>query len=240
MTKSEIKKIKSLTEKKYRTELGLFTVEGEKSVLELIDSDFVVEKLFCTKTFVEKNSECLKKISFEIIEKEELEKISNFESNDSALALVKQKGNVKLSNNKKTLVLDDIRDPGNLGTIIRICDWYGIKNIVASETTVDFYNPKVISASMGSFTRINIFYTNLKKFLSEEKKPIFGAFLAGEDIHKTKIPEEAILVMGSESNGISKELERVIKNRITIPSYGKAESLNVAIATAIILDNWIK
>lgn len=239
MTKGEIKKVKSLTEKKYRTELGLFIVEGEKSVLELIDSDFMIEKIFCTKNFAEKNNNYLEKTIFEIIEKEELEKISHFESNDSVLALVRQKEN-KRNKQGKTLVLDDIRDPGNLGTIIRICDWYGIKDIVASETTVDYYNPKVISASMGSFSRINVFYTDLKNFLSEEKRPIFGAFLDGSNIHKTKIQEEAILVVGSESNGISKELEQAIKNRITIPSYGKAESLNVAVATAIILDNWVK
>jgi TrmH family RNA methyltransferase len=153
---------------------------------------------------------------------------------------VKQKINKspEIKKNEVVIVLDEIKDPGNLGTIIRIADWYGIDNIVASKNTVDFYNPKVITATKGSFTRVNMFYTDLNDFLSKTKLPILGAFLNGENIHETKFPVSGILVMGNESNGVSKEIEILITKKITIPAYGKAESLNVAIATAIILDNW--
>ena len=163
-----------------------------------------------------------------------------FATNDSAIALVKQKENktFEIKKDEIILALDEIKDPGNLGTIIRIADWYGIKNIVASKETVDFYNPKVITATKGSFTRVNIFYTDIKNFLSEQKMPILGAFLNGENIHETKFPSHGILVMGNESNGINGEIEKLITEKITIPSYGKAESLNVAIATAVIFDNW--
>lgn len=240
VNKGQIKLIRSLHEKKYRIETGLFLVEGEKSVLELLKSDFEIDRLYCTKNFAEKHKEKLSDVKFEILSQDELEKISYFETNDSVLAIVKQKNNQENQTKEgRTIILDDIRDPGNLGTIIRICDWYGIKEIVASENTVDFYNPKVISASMGSFTRVNLFYTNLIDYLTRQAKPIYGAFLDGEDIHKIKIPDNAIVVMGSESKGISKDIEKIIKNKITIPSYGKAESLNVAVATAITLDNWI-
>lgn len=242
LTKNQIKLIKSLSEKKNRVELGLFLVEGEKSVLELLNSDFKIDLILTTTEFFDKHGEKIreKSDSYEIVNQSELEKIGTFETNDSALAVVKQKENTepKTEQDNITLVLDEIKDPGNLGTIIRIADWYGIKNIIASKETVDFYNPKVITATKGSFTRINIFYTDIKDFLSKQKLPILGAFLDGENVHKIKFPQKGIIVMGNESNGIKKEIEKVITQKITIPSYGKAESLNVAIATAIILDNW--
>jgi TrmH family RNA methyltransferase len=241
-TKNQAKLIKSLREKKNRIELGLFLVEGEKSVSELLNSDFEIDFLLTTTEFFDKYGEKIreKSKSYEIINQFELEKVGTFETNDSALAVVKQKANTsfEIKDNEIVIVLDEIKDPGNLGTIIRIADWYGIKNIVASKETVDFYNPKVITATKGSFSRVNIFYTDLKNFLSAQKLPIIGAFLNGEDIHKTEFPKSGIIVMGNESNGINKEMEKLITQKITIPSYGKAESLNVAIATAIVLDNW--
>ena len=242
-TKNRAKLIKSLDEKKNRVELGLFLVEGEKSVSELLDSDFEIELLLTTTTFFEKYGEKIreKSKSYEIVNQFELEKVGTFETNDSALAIVKQKTNNehKISSGI-ILALDEIKDPGNLGTIIRIADWYGIKNIVASKNTVDFYNPKVITATKGSFTRVNIFYTDLNDFLSKTELPILGAFLDGENIHETKFPSNGILIMGNESSGIKKDIEKLVTKKITIPSYGKTESLNVAIATAIILDNWVK
>ena len=241
-TKNQAKLIKSLDEKKNRVEHGLFLVEGEKSVSELLDSDFEIDFLLTTTEFFDKYGEKIreKSKSYEIVNQFELEKVGTFATNDSALAVVHQKINkiFEIEKDEIILTLDEIKDPGNLGTIIRIADWYGIKNIVASKETVDFYNPKVITATKGSFTRVNIFYTDLKDFLSEQKLPIFGAFLNGENIHKTQFPSSGILVMGNESNGINKEIEKLITKKITIPAYGKAESLNVAIATAIILDNW--
>jgi TrmH family RNA methyltransferase len=142
-----------------------------------------------------------------------------------------------LAEHEIALILDDIRDPGNLGTIIRTADWYGIRHIIASEDTADVYNPKVISATMGSFCRTSISYTSLPAYLEGIGRPVYGAFLEGEDIHKVKFQPEAMIVIGNESRGISPEVERLIRHRITIPRIGGAESLNAAIATAIFLDN---
>lgn len=244
--------IKSLHDKKYRQKTGLFLVEGEKSVVETLNSDFEIKTLLATKPFYTKYSKQIKdkKIVCEIVEPGEIENVGTLESNDSVLAIVKQKSQtittadqnnstLKPESNEIILALDNIRDPGNLGTIIRIADWYGVKKIVTSIGTVDFYNPKVISATKGSFTRVNVRYTDLKNFLSETKMPILGAFMDGENVHQFNFPKNGILLMGNESNGISPELEKLITQKITIPSFGgRAESLNVAIATAVLLDNW--
>jgi TrmH family RNA methyltransferase len=139
------------------------------------------------------------------------------------------------------LVLDDIRDPGNLGTILRIADWYGIKKVICSETTVDFYNPKVVSASMGSFTRILVYYSEISEYFENIEKnkntEIIGTFLNSENVHHFDFPSSGYIVLGNESNGIGSEVEKVITKKITIPRFGEAESLNVGIATAVVLDN---
>jgi len=242
LTKNQAKLVKSLSEKKNRVETGLFLVEGAKSVLELLNSDFEIDLMLATDEFFAQYEEKIRNRSkeFEIVKQDELEKLGTLETNDSALAVVKQKANAapETKNTGIILALDEVKDPGNLGTIIRIADWYGIKHIVASRNTVDFYNPKVVAASKGSFTRVNMFYTDLKEFLPKTKLPIFGAFLHGENIHETNFPTHGILLMGNESNGVNSDLEKFVTQKITIPSYGKAESLNVAIATAVILDNW--
>jgi TrmH family RNA methyltransferase len=242
LTKNQSKLIKSLHDKKGRKESGFFLVEGEKSCIELLNSDFSIEYAIFTEYFYNKYKELInKKITdYDIVSQEEIEKNGTLESNDSALIITKQKEicDPILKENEIILALDEIKDPGNLGTIIRIADWYGIKNVIASENTTDFYNPKTISASKGSFTRTNIFYTNLEEYLPKTKLPILGAFLGGKDIHIFNFPKSGILLMGNESNGINNNLEKVVTEKITIPSYGKAESLNVAIATAVILDNW--
>jgi RNA methyltransferase, TrmH family len=204
---------------------------------------------------------------YEIATQEELEKNGSLESNDSAIAIVKipsacpvkstsyltgvipaqagiQESGIdsireRNDNIEIILALDEIKDPGNLGTIIRIADWYGIKKIIASNDTVDFYNPKVISATKGSFTRVQIFYTDLAETLPKIGLPIFGTFMKGENVHTFDFPKSGILIMGNESKGISEKIEKLITKKITIPSFGKAESLNVSIATAIVLDNWL-
>ncbi len=242
LTKNQAKLIKSLADKKNRVETGLFLVEGAKSVIELLNSDFEIDLILTTDEFFAKHGEQIRDWSkeFEIVKQDEIEKVGTLETNDSALAVVKQKSNTA-PETKSTgiiLALDEIKDPGNLGTIIRIADWYGVKNIVASKNTVDFYNPKVIAASKGSFTRVNMFYTDLKEFLPQTKLSILGAYMEGVNIHETKFPSNGILLMGNESNGVNSELEKFITEKITIPSFGHAESLNVAIATAVILDNW--
>jgi TrmH family RNA methyltransferase len=143
-----------------------------------------------------------------------------------------------IADNELILVLDQVGDPGNLGTIIRVADWYGIKQIICSPDCADFYNPKVIAATMGSFARVKISHTNLIEYLSQQTKPVYGAFLEGKNIHKSKLSDSAFIVMGSESHGISQAVGKYITDKITIPAFGQAESLNVAMATGIILDNF--
>lgn len=257
-TKGQASLIKSLHDKKNRQKTNLFLVEGEKSVLEVINSDFEIKTLLVTKTFYTKYTEILKNknISYEIVETAEIERVSALESNDQALAIVKQKDlsleeSDKESLNKDGIILalDNIRDPGNFGTIIRIADWYGISTIIASSGTVDLYNPKVISATKGSFTRVKVFYTDLKEYLTKTDLPILGTYMEGKNVHEYKFPQVGILIMGNESNGVSDEISNLVTDKITIPAFGqkiypnnvidgRAESLNVAIATAISLDNW--
>jgi TrmH family RNA methyltransferase len=244
-SKQQQKYVQSLQIKKYRQEHQSFLVEGAKSVLELLDSDFEVELLLCTPKFFEENENKLKKISIEQISQTELEKISTLQSNDAAVAVVKMKPNIHLQAGTKefVLVLDDIRDPGNLGTILRIADWYGITKVICSDTTVDFYNPKVIAASMGSFTRIQTFYTDLLAYfeqISMQKPAIIGTFLNHENLHRFNFPDAGYIVLGNESNGIGEVVERFVTDKVTIPRFGHAESLNVGIATAIVLDNLMR
>ena len=235
------KLIKSLHQKKHRKESGKFLVEGVKNVAELLASDYKIDSLYATKDFANDYADTLKKknVRAQVVEASELAAFGTLEHNDGALAVALQKdaaAQAKLSG--ITLVLDDIRDPGNLGTLIRIADWYGIKNIICSPSCVDWHNPKVISATMGSFTRVIGHYTELPAFLKEAKQPILGAFLGGSSIHGMKFPKEGILVIGSESHGISREVEKCVTEKITIPAFGGAESLNAAVAGGIILDRW--
>lgn len=243
LTKGIIKSISSLKDKKSRNDRGLFIVEGEKSVLELLESDFKISCLYATKDFIEKNKSDINKskIKAERVEQGELEKLGLFEHNTSALAVAFQKKEkiTKLEDGI-VIVLDGIKDPGNLGTIIRTADWFGVKNIVASKGSVDFYNHKTISASMGSFTRVSVIYEDLETFLQNTNLPRIGATLEGQNVHSFNFPKSGILVIGSEANGISKEIEKKLTTKVTIPSLSKTESLNASIATAIILDNWTR
>ena len=225
--KADIKLIRSLSDKKFREKHSLFVVEGEKLVQEAIDSDYTVEKLFYTKDIGE----------------ELMSKITLLSSPSPALALIRipeKRGSIALDSNRLYLALDAIRDPGNMGTIIRLADWFGITQIFASEDCVDIYNPKVIQATMGSIFRVDLHYIDLKELLiyAANKIALFGACLEGEEIYRRKLPKGAIVVMGNESKGISSRLIPYIKNKIHIPSFAAngygSESLNVAIATAII------
>ncbi len=241
LTKGKAKLISSLHEKKHRTELGLFLVEGEKAVVEVLKSDFTLRDIFITQTFFDSHQQLIleRGVEYSIVEQTEIEKIGTLESNNAALAVVMQKENIPIViADEIILALDDIRDPGNLGTIIRIADWYGITKIVASPNTTDIYNSKTIAASMGSFTRVSVFYTNLSEYLKKTKVPILGAYLDGESVHTFSFPKSGILIMGNESHGIDESLSHIITKKITIPSGGNAESLNVSMATAVILDNW--
>jgi TrmH family RNA methyltransferase len=242
LSKNTVKFIKSLHQKKYRLESGKFFVEGEKSVVEVLQSSFTVDLILVTQEFATKHAALLSGKAFEVIfvTPNQLEQVGQYQSNDAALAVVQMKPNQAFIPVKGELILalDEVRDPGNLGTIIRIADWYGINKLIFSTHTAEFYNPKVIQSSMGSFTRVQFYYGDLAQAFQDWKLPVYGAFLEGESIHELANPTPGVLLLGNESQGISKEVEKWVSSKITIPSFGKAESLNVAIATAIFCDNF--
>ena len=247
LSKNQIKYIQSLHQKKYRQQHGAFLVEGTKSVQEVLQSDFQTELVVATDAFYKENSRLTdhQRIPVEIASAADLERIGTLDSNNAALAVVRTKENRPLvAAGEIVLILDDIRDPGNLGTILRIADWYGVRTILCSETTADVYNPKVISASKGSFTRVRWWYGDVTAFLSQSagqsgsSVPVYGAFLNGDDVHTLSFGPSGYLVMGNESNGISAAVAHYVTQRVTIPRYGGAESLNVGISTAVLLDNW--
>ena len=240
ISKAKIKHLKALQVKKYRKQEQCFVVEGTKSVLELMQADYEVTWLAGTEHFLEQNAKAINNFKGAVVEAtmQELAAGGSFKTNDGALAEARMKPNMAftLDHNEIALVLDDIRDPGNLGTIIRTADWYGVKHIIASEETADFYNPKVLSATMGSFCRVLVYYTDLDAYLHAVRKPMYGTFLDGMDVHQLSFKEGGLIVIGNESNGISKTVEKLVTQKITIPRYGDAESLNAAIATGVILD----
>lgn len=235
VVKSQLKLVKSLHQKKYRNQHELFFVEGFKLVDELLRSGFTLEFLCATK----ENMELFSTVSplYEITEGD-LRKISALKNPNGVLAVFRIAKNEFLKENSWMVALDTVQDPGNLGTIIRLCDWFGIQNLLCSLDTVDCYNPKALQATMGSIARVCITYLDLKDFLSKTKLPVYGAFMQGESVYKQNFTSAGILVMGNEANGISKELEKLITQKITIPQFGKqtAESLNVAMATGILLN----
>lgn len=243
LSKAKIKYIKSLQLKKKRLQEKLFVVEGTKSVLEFINSKFTTAIVYGTKTFAEENINILRQqdIEFEIAEENELNQAGYLTSNNSAIALVNmpEPSPLLIEEEGWTIALDNINDPGNFGTIIRIADWYGIGRIAISANSVDVFNPKVVTASKGSLTRVQVEYVDLSKLLSNYKGSIIGADMNGKDIHSFEPSKGGVLLMGSESHGISNELQKILTDKITIPRIGSAESLNVGVATAIICDNLI-
>lgn len=213
-------------------------VQGAKSVQELLHSDFEALTVLGTAEFLATCARAGKAEMLEVTPKA-LEELGEFQTNDAALAVARLKPNQALTVGPAefALALDDIRDPGNLGTILRTADWYGIRKVIASAETADFYNAKVISATMGSFTRVQVYYTDLETYLPTAGCPIFGAFLNGANVHTTAFGAHGIVLIGNESRGISATLAPHVTHKVTIPRYGEAESLNAAIATAIICDN---
>ena len=210
-------------------------------MLEILNSRYKINILLATKRFLElyqheiagKHPETLE------LSQNELEKVGTLKTNFGAIAIVEMLPEAGLNeNNIKVLpVFENLQDPGNLGTIIRTCDWYGLDTIVLSDNSVDAYNPKVIQASMGSFTRVNVIYRDLRSFLKQTDIPVIGTRLDGEEIYDFSWPEKVIVLFGNESKGISDDLDPFIKSNVSIPRYGSAESLNVGIATAVVLDN---
>lgn len=240
LSKNQIKLINSLKQKKFRSKYGLFVAEGIKTIEELLNSDFKLDKLY---TVVPLNSYANSILSENeiLISERELNQISFLKTPNKALALFNMPLVSPVEMEGLVLALDSIRDPGNLGTIIRLCDWFGVKQLICSNETVDCYNPKVIQATMGSISRVNISYLNLEDFLKKSTLPIFGAFMEGKNVYKQKLSKEGVLVMGNEANGISNAIESIILERISIPQFGdsqETESLNVATATAILLSEF--
>jgi TrmH family RNA methyltransferase len=240
MEKSRLKWIKSLQLKKYRQAEQCFLVQGYKGVEVLLESDFEVLEILSTNEFSDRLSDKiqLKKTSVkhEVVSTSTLESIGSFQTNDTVLAVARMKPEAIIKPGAgRVLLLDTIRDPGNLGTMLRTADWFGVNKIVLSPTCVDFYNPKVISASMGSFCHVDFCYMELPEFIHRTTVPVYGAFLNGADIHSVTIEPNGLICIGNESNGISPEVEACITHRVTIPGYGRAESLNASVAAGIFL-----
>ncbi|MGI4020002.1 MAG: TrmH family RNA methyltransferase [Janthinobacterium lividum] len=238
VSKSQISFLKSLQQKKHRKEHNLFLVEGLKSVTDFLQSDFyTIKTVYRTPLSESKMLKVSGNIKFQEVSAAELEKISSLNTPQEVIALVEipaqQKLEPKTLARKFTLVLDGVQDPGNLGTIIRTADWFGISQIICSEDTVDVYNSKVVQATMGSLSRIAVHYANLLLLLPQIKQPVFGAMLNGKNIYQTDFGTEGLILLGNEGNGIRPEIQPLISKNITIPQLGKAESLNVAIAAAV-------
>ncbi len=245
MNKKWQKMVKALQMKKYRYREGLFMAEGEKVVAETLKSAWPVEAIFFTEDFALAHRQLLetKDCFKQEVSAGVLQKAGTFASSTQALAVVKMRQVLPPAQiTGLCLALDNVRDPGNLGTIIRLADWFGVQHVVCSETTADCYNPKVVAASMGSLLRVPVSYTGLPVFLNSLHRQVmaFGTFMSGENIHQAKLQLPAVLVMGNESAGISDQVARHVQQRLTIPGRGGAESLNVAMACAITCDNFFR
>lgn len=237
VSKNQIKLIQQLHQKKYRNLHNLFIVEGVKGVNEFLEVSFELHFLFHTEAFV------LKKYYDEavVINDKELRKISQLKTPNKVLAIFKKPKQATLQEKGLTVVLDDVQDPGNLGTIIRLCDWFNVSQLVCSRGTVDCFNPKVVQATMGSLARLPIIYTDIVSFLNDTELPCFAAIMEGGNVYTKTLAQNAVLVMGNEANGISQKVLETIDNPLAIPRFNnssKPESLNVATATAILLSEF--
>jgi TrmH family RNA methyltransferase len=236
LSKSQIKLITSLRQKKFRLQHQLFFAEGVKTINELLHSKFKLHQLYTTTSDFNVSDVLQTKIT-----PNELKKISALKTPNTALALFEIPIEENIDLNTLVVALDNVRDPGNLGTIIRLCDWFGVKDLICNTETVDCYNPKVVQATMGSITRVNVVYKDLTEILKETNTTSFGAFMDGENIYDEELPKNGILVLGNEANGIQTNVEAFIKKRISIPRFGdlkQTESLNVANAAAILLSEF--
>lgn len=237
VTKNQIKHITALQQKKYRQSEGLFIAEGQKVINELLHSQFKLQHLYFTDAIFPTINEDQKTQ----ISDEQLKKISALTSQNNCLAVFAMQDQKPANISGIVVALDNIRDPGNMGTIIRLCDWFGITQLLCSNGTVDLYNPKVVQATMGSLTRVQVNYVDLPKFLENQDVPVFGTFMDGKNIYSQPLPQNAIIVLGNEANGISSEVEAIVAQKLSIPRFGDlqaTESLNVASATAIILSEF--
>ena len=217
----------------------MFIAEGVKVIQELLNSKFELYHLYTTQD----DFKSLDKSKVSVIAESELKKISALTTPNSCLAVFRMKEERPVVEDGLIMALDDVRDPGNLGTIIRLCDWFGIKHLVCSDSSVDVYNPKVVQATMGSIARVNIIYTSLEEYIQSTDLPVYGTFMDGKNIYKEELPKAGIIIMGNEANGISSQIEKLVSNKIAIPRFGdlqQTESLNVATAAAIILSEFCR
>ena len=234
LSKNQVKLIQKLQQKKYRNELNLFTVEGKKSIVEFLQAGYRLELLIATEVF----ATALNGQPITLVSKEELRKVSSLKNPDEGLAIFHQRQHKGILQEGVILALDNVQDPGNLGTLIRLCDWFGIETLICNSQTVDCYNPKVVQASMGSLTRVAVHYVDLAGFLATCALPLYAMDLDGENLYTTEFPEDCVLILGNEANGISPEIRALADGIITIPRFGKlqqTESLNVAMAGAIVV-----
>jgi TrmH family RNA methyltransferase len=233
LSKNQVRFINSLRRKKTRKSEGLFLAEGKKLVLDLLNSDIQVDKIYSLPEF-----ECPEPGKTQHISERELHSISSLTAPNAVLAIFKIPETKPVLKRGLAIALDEINDPGNLGTIIRLCDWFDIPQILCSQNTVDCYNPKVVQSSMGSLARVPINYLDLRKHLETENRTIYGTFMGGESLYRAPFEQDAILVMGNEANGISDGIRALVDKELGIPQFGSrqnTESLNVAMATAIFL-----
>ena len=237
ITKATIKYLKQLQQKKYRKQHGVFVVEGWKSIHDFIKAGYLPQKIYATK-----QPDGFVAGSVESVTTKQLKQISSLQHPKDALAVFKIQVSDSLPSNGLILALDDLQDPGNLGTIIRTADWFGVRQIVCSKNTVDCYNPKVVQATMGALANVSIVYTDLEMFLKQISLPVYGTFLDGENIYKSTLPREAVIVIGNEGNGIKPEITGLTTHKLKIPQAAGAiaESLNASIATAVVLNEFVK
>ena len=235
LSKKQVKLIQKLQQKKYRNELNLFIVEGKKSIVEFLQAGYRLELLIATEVF----ATALNGQPITLVSKEELRKVSSLKNPDEGLAIFHQRQHKGILQEGVILALDNVQDPGNLGTLIRLCDWFGIETLICNSQTVDCYNPKVVQATMGSLTRVAVHYVDLAGFLATCALPLYAMDLDGENLYTTEFPEDCVLILGNEANGISPEVRALTDGIITIPRFGKlqqTESLNVAMAGAIVMN----
>ncbi len=239
VTKNQIKLIKSLHQKKYRKIHGLFIAEGVKVVEELIASSIVLEHLYVVgDSDFQVSSNKVTQIS-----SSDMQKVSALSSPSEVLGVFYCPISKQVDYSDLVVALDDVRDPGNLGTIIRLCDWFGIKHIICTTSSVDVFNPKVVQSTMGSITRVNVVYADITELIKNNAKhsAVYGTFMEGDNIYKTPLAQDGIIVFGNEANGISKEVTSLVSKKICIPRFGdlqQTESLNVAMATSIVLSEF--
>ena len=238
LSKNQVKLIQKLHQKKYRNELNLFIVEGKKSINEFLQAGYTPQLLIATEAFTTSVPQHL----ITPVSKDELRKVSTLQNPDEGLAVFEQPKHKGILQEGVIVALDNVQDPGNLGTIIRLCDWFGVETLLCNTQTVDCYNPKVVQASMGSLTRVAVHYLDLAAFLTTTTLPVYTMDLEGENLYTATFPKDCILILGNEANGISAEVRALSNEVITIPRFSKhqrTESLNVAMAGAIILSEVI-